>query len=820
MLMRRVLVGHIAPRSQFRRDGDGQEAVDSTVIPRSFYPGNIFSDEGPLEKMRIRPSVVNSQSWANVERTKSTTESVQEILQSLTAHGVTFIILKADQRPWFPPKGYQCVYESYFQNDTRLWFPIPRIVTAYALRKGVAFSQLMNGSLRLMVVLSVVAAEAGTSLSVRSFEELTSVSITEDGLVSTRMRPSYNVVTGYPSKTTDWQRFYFYVKSNRSAFEEPPRSSYRVLWNAEMVGHPNFATYSKDWKERARTIALQRQDCWVNFTRDRIQRSIDRIANQSWISEPSPHIKSPASKRLLLFPRVEQKEINRARAMKELPDLSRIMAARTSAKKGGSGGEANPPGPRGNATLSAAGVQAPKEGSSKKAAPKKKKKKRKDMDKETKALRVAAEDPEEPSSEEVPLKKRRKKKKKKKKKKRKDMDKETKALRVAAEDPEEPSSEEEELRVLVPDVVSEGRTSDDDENQTIAARIRSREQRLLEENPPEVAADYQRISGNPIDSPIPGERRDHHSEENSSHVPEGSETRVPGRPRETPEDDIRFEFNRELPLSFYPEECGRLIRSVKGGPNSLPPVGGLIFEEEYGHAACSSVKSHGDWNVLVEKYDAALKRAREQVLVGEEERGRIELAHKEALQAAIREKEEAVAREKALRKEFNEMRFSDLAELESCRDSMKNLEFVVDKLGKEKADLERARAADLTKHVEEANRLRKSRKYEVTHERVHVMIAMISKAERCFNRIRLRETQRDAYDEARCLYSQAFGTRACLEQIRDSGVEIPPETIAALAEQEEFFRAEAARLEVKEIPEEDLLLSPLVLKSQFLVEDV
>ncbi|KAL0730283.1 hypothetical protein Bca4012_026376 [Brassica carinata] len=67
---------------------------------------------------------------------------------------------------------------------------------------------------------------------------------------------------------------------------------------------------------------------------------------------------------------------------------------------------------------------------------------------------------------------------------------------------------------------------------------------------------------------------------------------------------------------------------------------------------------------------------------------------------------------------------------------------------------------------------------------------MISKAEKCFNRIRLRETQRDAYDEAR--------------------LEIP----------EEFFRAEAARLEVKEIPEEDLRLSLLVLESQFLVEDV
>ncbi|KAL0742984.1 hypothetical protein Bca4012_084497 [Brassica carinata] len=486
--------------------------------------------------------------------------------------------------------------------------------------------------------------------------------------------------------------------------------------------------------------------------------------------------------------------------MKELPDLSRTMAARTSPKKGGSGGEVNPPSPRRNVTVPAADARTPKEDTSKKVTSKKKKKKQGPEALEERHGEGPSEqahtgdgskkDPEEPSSEEVPLKKRRKKK-------------ETGAPRPS-------SVYEDELWVLVPDVAFEGRTSGDDENQTIAARIGSRERRLLDEDPPEVAADYQRISENPIDSPIPGERHDRQSEENLSLAPEGSETRVPGRPRETPEDNIRFEFNRELPLSFYPEECGRLIRSVKGGPNPLPPVGGLIFEEEYGHAACSSVK----------KYDAALKSAREQILAGEEEQRRIKVAHEEALQVAIREKEEAVAHEKALRREFNETRSSDLAELESCKDSMKNLEFVVDKLGKEKADLERARAADSMKHAKEANRLRKSRKYEVTHERVRVMIAMISKAERCFNRIRLRETKRDAYDEAWCLYSQAFGTRACLEQIRDSGVEIPPDTIAAFAEQEKFFGVEAARLEVKEIPEDDLRLFPLVLKSQFIVEDV
>ena len=47
-----------------------------------------------------------------------------------------------------------------------------------------------------------------------------------------------------------------------------------------LVGHPNLATYPEDWRESARIVALQKQDHWEDFTRERIQRSVDRIANR------------------------------------------------------------------------------------------------------------------------------------------------------------------------------------------------------------------------------------------------------------------------------------------------------------------------------------------------------------------------------------------------------------------------------------------------------------------------------------------------------------------------------------------------------------
>lgn len=227
-------------------------------------------------------------------------------------------------------------------------------------------------------------------------------------------------------------------------------------------------------------------------------------------------------------------------------------------------------------------------------------------------------------------------------------------------------------------------------------------------------------------------------------------------------------------------------------------------------------QNQGDWNVLVEKYDTALKRAKEQIHAGEEAKKKSE----EALRVAIRDKNDAIAREKTLRKAFDETRTADAVELHLCKQSMKDPETVVDKLWKDKALLEKARAAESLKYAEEMNRLRKSRKYEVTHERIRVMIAMIAKAEKCFHRISLCEDLRDKYDDARYLHSQAFGTRKCLEQIKDWGIEIPQETINFFAGQEKYYEEEAARLEVKEIPVEDLRLSPLVLESRFLIEDI
>ena len=80
----------------------------------------------------------------------------------------------------------------------------------------------------------VTAVEIDVSMSVRTLEELTYTKSMGGGLFSIQMRPNYNVIVDHPSRTAHWQHFYFYIKSDGFAFEEPPDDSFRFLWNREL----------------------------------------------------------------------------------------------------------------------------------------------------------------------------------------------------------------------------------------------------------------------------------------------------------------------------------------------------------------------------------------------------------------------------------------------------------------------------------------------------------------------------------------------------------------------------------------------------------
>lgn len=170
---RQEVRGNQAEPQACDRDGSGgarDGVLPAHYTPTCYYPGEIFEELPAIAPECLRSPDVSGQAWENVMKTQSTPNSVKRLLRERRGFGVTFLIPSASQRPWSPPVGYQCVYESYFRDDTKLWFPILRLATAYARRRDAAISQFLNGSWRIAVALLVMAAEIDTSLSVRTFE--------------------------------------------------------------------------------------------------------------------------------------------------------------------------------------------------------------------------------------------------------------------------------------------------------------------------------------------------------------------------------------------------------------------------------------------------------------------------------------------------------------------------------------------------------------------------------------------------------------------------------------------------------------------------
>ena len=120
-----------------------------------------------------------------------------------------------------------------------------------------------------------------------------------------------------------------------------------------------------------------------------------------------------------------------------------------------------------------------------------------------------------------------------------------------------------------------------------------------------------------------------------------------------------------------------------------------------------------------------------------------------------------------------------------------------------KANLMEEMGVKGAEHKKELDRLRDSRVYEVTKERVRVETEMITKSNKNFGNLRDWWACCGPFDKARLFQSQAFGTKKCLEALKASGRDIPQETIDMFAAQEKQFEEEVSKLNPGEIPEDD-----------------
>ncbi|KAF8100248.1 hypothetical protein N665_0228s0003 [Sinapis alba] len=635
-LSQRLLVGDAERLFQGEHDSDSRESETRDS------EGNSADALSAIPAELLHSPFVEGQEWGKVGETDSTPGSMH--LRDCGARGS-------------PPVGYQCVYESYFQPDTRLWFPILRLITSYVFKRYVALSQFMNGSYRIVVALTVLAAEIDVSMNVQAFEELTSLRAQPHGLFSVKMRPNYNILTDHPNMTPGWNRRYFFIKSDKAAFYDLSREDHQR---------------------------------WPDISEEKIHRALahDWTANL-------PCSADSGKKHLHLFSKKEQVCIKRSKKMKELPDLSALLGDELDLvgsnpisildgmdlRGGGDFGESG----SGGLLLDSFAevcfnpVEEDKPLEAEIVCPKRHGKKRRRADCSFReGLNKSVVMDRDISSDEPLLRKNRK------------------GMTEEKADKETPAGDDRLLMVMVP---SEGRDS---------------------------------LSG----------------------------TRAPIQ------DCVEFSYAGDLLLIRDPVQCTELIHQMRSGSESLPP-------------------SDGRMKLVVQKYDRSLKDTL------------IQLGRSEDLQ---KEKEAEFARkDKELREELS-VALADRDRAVARREVRKRK---MEAMGAELASV-RAAATEL----------------EQKNAAVEVETEMIAKCNRRFEKIRDYQTRRDAYETACNLYGQASGTKKCLQKLIEKGAAIPHSMVDLFAVQERRLESEAAALEIGEIPEEDLSLSPLVLPSRFLEEHI
>ncbi|KAF8044815.1 hypothetical protein N665_6570s0001, partial [Sinapis alba] len=263
----------------------------SDLLPIRWTGTDFEFDEEIDPEQERRLSAKKNQRWENHFPTRSTFKSVRRlILQTDPPAGFSFLIPADHQRPWTPPAGYACVYESWFTSCS-LWWPLPEFLTTYCHRRRIALGQYTANGIRILVTLTVLAAELGISMSVRLFEELTTPSITvKTGFFYGKMVPKYNVITGKPSKVNFWNRAYFYVKINDASFEDPS-----VVLNGYF--NANIDRISKwsqggteSFLEEVEAIRTLSHQHWPDISEARIRTALKRLS-RSTDSPPSRNSK-------------------------------------------------------------------------------------------------------------------------------------------------------------------------------------------------------------------------------------------------------------------------------------------------------------------------------------------------------------------------------------------------------------------------------------------------------------------------------------------------------------------------------------------------
>ncbi|VVA90801.1 unnamed protein product [Arabis nemorensis] len=188
---------------------------------------------------------------------------------------VEFLVPGENDRPWSPPEGYLCLYESFF-TTSGLLFPLPWILIEYCARWGIVISQLTWASIRNFAVYLTLAAEHGMECNCDTFEAMTQLKwLKPSGRFYVSARPGCSCLdpNSTSGKCDNWEFKYFFVKID-AALVENPRWEIRAGWNVII--------------SRLTTSISLSLSFWPEFFEQRIQRCREQITTSCFTLELAP----------------------------------------------------------------------------------------------------------------------------------------------------------------------------------------------------------------------------------------------------------------------------------------------------------------------------------------------------------------------------------------------------------------------------------------------------------------------------------------------------------------------------------------------------
>ncbi|KFK31311.1 hypothetical protein AALP_AA6G096300 [Arabis alpina] len=260
----------------------------------------------------------------------STMEAINTFADQTWA-GIRILIPKKKERPWSPPDGFMCLYESFFRYGG-LWFPIPRILLEYCARRRISISQLTPAAIRNVCGILIMAVELGRAISRRQLDEIVQLGCLDaTGRFYVASRPRCRLLRETRRKVDYWKLKYFFVEINKASVGDFS-GQFSVGWNT-FVEHPVQVSY-RDLKEVVHVLAVLKAlgyQQWKEFLEQRIQRCRQRIITENYympLSQLRPYTfkpvkdRKPRSRKKADMPVDQGGEMGRARLALDVYDVS------------------------------------------------------------------------------------------------------------------------------------------------------------------------------------------------------------------------------------------------------------------------------------------------------------------------------------------------------------------------------------------------------------------------------------------------------------------------------------------------------------------